>query len=242
MNKNKLKNLIIIFIVGGFGGLLLSNVIFPKLAGFAVFSDVNWMKGDQTVIVNKTEEINIQEAEILGEVIKKNKESLVVIKTFRNGAFLSSGTGFVVSSDGLILTRREVVSGSQNKITIDRGEDTFDAEILKRLDDHGLLLLKSDASNLPVVSFADTSAISLGNKVFLIGKKQGALGSIDFINVGIIKSVDDLLLETNIKEDINLSSGTPLLNLKGDVLGINFANSNGYVFSVSSSIIQDFIY
>ena len=237
--KKNIINLILIFVLGGLGGVLFSNVLLPKISNL---TGVDWGAGEKTIIVNKTEEIKIEESEILKDAILKNRESLVVIKVFKNKKFLSEGVGFIVSSDGLILTRREVVVSSGDEITIERKGEIFSAKIYKRLDDRGLILLKSDASNFPVVSFGNVSEIPLGSKVILIGNKNGSLGNIDFVNVGVLKSVDDSIIETSIIEDINLTSGTPLLDVRGNVLGINFTNSKGYVFSVSSDVIQAFIY
>ncbi|MBI3671403.1 trypsin-like peptidase domain-containing protein, partial [Candidatus Azambacteria bacterium] len=153
----------------------------------------------------------------------------------------SSGAGFIVSSDGLILTRREVVPSDDADISIERGNEKFTAKVYKRMDDNGLVLLKSEASNLPVVTFANPADISLGNKVILIGNKTNSLGNREFINVGFLKSIDGSTLETSLQEDSNLASGTPLFDLKGNVIGINFTNSKGYVFSISSEIIQSFV-
>ncbi len=240
--KKNILNLILIFILGGFGGVVFSNILLPKISNLSIFSGVDFGIGDKTVIVNKTEEIKIEESEILNSVIQKNIESLVLIKTFKNKKFLSEGTGFIVSSDGLVLTRREVVANPGDEITIQRKGEIFSAEIYKKLDDRGLVLLKTDASNFPVVSFKNITEISLGNKVILIGNKNGSKGNINFVNAGILKSTDNFIIETSIKEDLNLASGTPLLDISGNVLGINFANSEGYVFAVSSDVIQEFIY
>jgi len=243
--KKNILNILLIFIIGGIAGVIFSNVLLPKLSNVGVFSNIAWLKNlkDQTVIINKTEELNISESEILSSVLEKNKRSEVVIKSFRNNNLISSGSGFIVSSDGLILTRIEVVSRSADKIVVVQGGDEFSAEISKSLDDYGLVLLMSNASNLPVVSFADSvSKTALGTKVILVGSKNGSEGMIDFVNVGVLKSIDNSILETTIKEDVARSSGTPLLDLKGNVLGINFTNSEGYVLAVSSDVIRSLIY
>ncbi|MEK7452816.1 MAG: trypsin-like peptidase domain-containing protein [Patescibacteria group bacterium] len=240
--KKNLLNLILIFFLGGIGGVFFSDILLPKLLSYNVFSDLAVAIGERITIVNKTENISIYESEILDNLIKKNRESLVVIKNFRDDKFISSGAGFIVSSDGLILTRREVVSDQNNDISIERDGNKFSAKIHKRLDDNGLILLKSNASNLPVVSFASPSDILLGNKVILIGNKINSLGNYEFVDVGFLRSIDDFILETSIQDDTNLLSGTPLLDLKGNVLGINFTNSKGDVLSVPSEVIKSFIY
>ncbi len=239
--KKQIINFIIIFFIGGLGGFFFSNVLLPKLS----FFDGGWGADliDRTVIVNKTEEINVQESDILNEVIEKNKSSIATIKLFKNNNLISLGSGFIVSSDGLIITRREVILGGYDKISVDVFGETFSARVLKKMDDYGLVLLESDAKDMPIVSFYDFSKGNLlGNRVILLGNKKGNSGDIPFVNSGIIKSVDGDLIETTIKEESSLVSGTPLLNLKGDILGINFTNSKGYVFAVKASIIKSFIF
>jgi S1-C subfamily serine protease len=243
--KKNILNIILMFVIGGIAGVVFSNILLPKISNIGAFSNVGWLNNfkDQTIIINKTEEININELEVLNSIIEKNRLSEVNIKSFKNGKFLSFGSGFIVSSDGLIITRREAVSNIADKIIVTQDSEEFSAEIFKSLDDYGLVLLKSNISNLPVVSFVDSSLdVPLGSKVILIGRKKGSKGIIDFVNIGFIKSIDNSIFETTIKEDIIYSSGTPLLDLKGNVLGINFTNSAGYVFSVSSDIIKDFLY
>jgi|GEM_PF-1599249 len=243
--KKNILNILLIFFIGGVAGVIFSNILLPKISSIPVFSKIDWLNNfkDQTVIINKTEKININEQKILKSAIEKNSLSEVSIKSFKNNKFLSSGFGFIVSSDGLVVTRREAVSSVADKIIVTQGSKEFSAEIFKKIDDYGLVFLKSEISNLPLVSFADSlSDLSLGSKVFLLGKKKGSEAEVNFVNVGFIKSIDDHIIETNIKEEILYSSGTPLLDLKGDVLGINFTNSSGYVFSVSANIIKEFLF
>ena len=239
--KKNIINLIVVFILGGFGGVFFSDIIVPKLP----WSNVSWIEKakDRTIIINKTEEVLIEESKATSKLIEESSRYIVTIKSFIDDRIISSGAGFVVSSDGLILTRREVVSQGEGKISVDLGGDVFSAEIFKRLDDFGLVLLKSDAINVPVVSFSEDKGNSLlGKKVFLLGNKNTELGNSLFINSGIIKFVNENTAETTIQEDVVLASGTPLLSVDGKVIGINFTNSEGYVFSVLASIIQDFMY
>lgn len=230
MKLKKLFIVIIIFIIGGLGGVLIPNVILPFVK----------LGKDRAVIINKTEQVVISRQTAVEKAYQKNIASLVSTVSL-NKSVATRGFGFIVSSDGLILTRREWMPLGGGSISVVRDNDTFPAEVLKRSDDDGLVLLKINASNLPVVSFSAPEDQPLGADLFLIGVKQGFSGAVRFIDMGILKSKDGSILETDIKEDLKLATGTPLLNLNGDVVGINSVDSSGYVFAISANVIKKFI-
>jgi len=156
---------------------------------------------------------------------------------------ISGGTGFVVGADGLVLTRKEWVNSAVNKISIEREGKVFPAEVLKKDDDNGLVLLKANISNLPVVSFSNKEVYELGEFVFLLGVKHDPSGkAMSFINSGILKTVGGKVLDTNIDEDFKLATGAPLINAKGEVVGIAAVNSSGQVFAISSQTIKEFVF
>lgn len=232
--------LIVVFLIGGIGGAVLPSFLSPVFSRIPLLSRIRIPTGDQTVIVNKTEQLVVQQADIAGKVYAKNNATVVSVKAIRGGSVVSSGFGFVVSSDGMILTRREWVSAPGATISIMHGSDVFSAEVIKKSDESGIVLLKAKASNLSSVSFSQDKA-AMGTPLFLIGIKQGVSGPLYFMNSGIIKSVDGPLIETNMKEDPSLATGAPLLDSNGDVAGIASVNSAGYVFGISADAIMQFI-
>lgn len=227
----KLFIVLIIFLIGGLGGVLIPDVVLPFIK----------LGKDRAVIINKTEQVVIARQTAVEKAYQKNIASLVSTVSLSGKSAAVRGFGFIVSSDGLILTRREWVPSVSGSISVVKDNDTFPAEVLKRSDDDGLVLLKINASNLPVVSFSVPEDQPLGTDLFLIGVKQGFSGPVRFIDMGILKSKDGSILETDIKEDLKLATGTPLLNLNGDVVGINSVDSSGYVFAISSDVIKKFI-
>lgn len=229
---------------GGVAGAFASLLLFSYAPSLPYLSDMGIFKvgKEQAVIVNKTEEVVIEQQKAFRMAYEKNAPAIVGVKSVRGGSAQASGVGFIVSSDGLVLTRREwVPSAAGAQVVVMRDGADIPAEVVKAADERGLVLLKIKASGLPVVSFAKNEERKLGDGIFLIGMKRGTSATIPFMNAGVLKSIDGDFLETNIAEDFRLATGTPLFTIAGDVLGINSVNSQGYVFAISSDAIAKFL-
>ena len=239
-----IKKLLFFFLIvfsGGLGGVVLPNLLSPVVSRIPFLQRFNLSgSGDQTVIVQKTEHVVVEQFEVAQRAYVRNIPSFVSVRSSRGNAVVSSGFGFMVGSDGSVLTRREWVNAPGSAVSVVRGSDAFSAEVIKKSDENGLALLKIKASNLPVVSFARAQP-GMGMPVFILGTKQGVSGPVHFMNKGIVKSVDGVLIETNIKEDPALATGIPLLDFNGDVVGITSVNSSGYVFAISAEAITNFL-
>lgn len=228
--------LVLVFMVGGLSGLFAPWFVALRWPN-APFLPPR----DQTVIVNKTEQVMLGEKEVFLRAYRKNVPALASIKSFKNGALLTDGFGFLVGADGRVLTRREAVAQSATSITVNIQSKDVPARVVKSSESQGLILLQADASNLPVVSFAEDAEERMGTSVFLMSMKKGVGGLIPFVNAGIIKSAEGALLDTTIKEEFRAATGAPLVLLDGNVAGISSVNSAGYVFAVSADAIKQFL-
>lgn len=145
------------------------------------------------------------------------------------------GSGFVLRSDGLIVTNAHVVDGATDitvKLT-DRRE--FPGRILGIDHPTDLALLKIEAENLPVVRVGDPAQSGVGDWVLAIGSPFGFENS---VTAGIISAKARALPEEGLvpflQTDVAVNpgnSGGPLFNLKGEVIGINsqiYSHSGGY--------------
>lgn len=232
MKLKKFFTILIVFLIGGLGGVLAPYTISSFLK----------LDKDRPVIINKTEQVTISHQTALEKAYRKNIASLVPITSLAGSKSAPiRGLGFIVSSDGLILTRREWLPSDNGSVSVVYNNETIPAEVVKKSDDDGFVLLKIKASNLPTVSFSVPDDNELGSDMFLTGFKQGFSGQVRFIDAGILKSKDGSILETNIIEDSKLATGAPLFNINGDVVGIGAVNSAGYVFAISSDAIKKFI-
>lgn len=148
---------------------------------------------------------------------------------------VGGGTGFIVSSDGLILTNKHVVSDEQAGYTVFTNDgDKYKAEVLARDPFQDIAVLKIDAKGLPVVALGDSDQLKIGQTVIAIGNVLGEFRN--SVSRGVISGLSRSitasgggsteLLEDIIQTDTAINrgnSGGPLLSLKGEVIGINTA-------------------
>jgi len=144
----------------------------------------------------------------------------------------SGGSGFLISSDGYIVTNNHVVAGGPAGEAVDRVTVTlfdgkeYQAEIVGRDPSSDIALLKIRASDLPFVKMADSKKSRVGDWVIAIGNPLG-LGNT--VTAGIISALQrnigaggayDRFIQTDTAINPG-NSGGPLFNLKGEVVGIN---------------------
>ena len=148
------------------------------------------------------------------------------------------GSGFIVSKDGYILTNNHVV-GDVDKITVELKDDRKfeNAKLIGTDPDSEVALIKIDGDNFPVLPMGDSDKIEIGDWVIAIGNPFGLN---ETVTVGVISAVGRSNVHIAAYEDfiqtdaaINPgNSGGPLINLDGQVIGINtaiFSQSGGYM-------------
>ncbi|HVM76790.1 MAG TPA: trypsin-like peptidase domain-containing protein [Candidatus Paceibacterota bacterium] len=150
---------------------------------------------------------------------------------------VGGGTGFIISSDGLILTNKHVVSqtGASYTVLTNDGK-TYPAKVLARDPSQDLAVLKINATGLPTVALGDSDSLQLGQSAIAIGNALGQFSNTVSVGVvsGLARTVTAAAPDTGSQETlvgviqtdaaINPgNSGGPLLNLQGQVIGIDTA-------------------
>lgn len=148
---------------------------------------------------------------------------------------VGAGSGFLVSADGLILTNKHVVADEQASYTVVLSDGSkYSAKVLARDPRDDLALVKIDIQNAPFLKLADSSNLQIGQKVVAIGNSLGQYqntvtsGIVSGIGRSITAGAGDSSeqLEGVIQTDAAINpgnSGGPLLNLSGEVVGVNTA-------------------
>lgn len=160
------------------------------------------------------------------------------------------GSGFVVSSDGLILTNAHVVEGSDRvKVTLKDGQ-TYEGEVMGTDSLTDVAVIKIEAEDLPPVTFADSDTLQPGEWAIAIGNP---LGLDNTVTTGIVSATGRTSAQVGVADKrvsfiqtdaaINPgNSGGPLLNAKGEVIGINTAiiqNAPGLGFAIPVNSARD---
>jgi serine protease Do len=151
---------------------------------------------------------------------------------------MSQGTGFIISADGYVLTNHHVVAGADDIIVRLSDQNELKAKLIGSDPLSDVALLKVEGSGLPVLAIGDSRSLKPGQWVLAIGSPFGFEHS---VTAGIVSGVGRRSLDPSqqyvpfIQTDVAINrgnSGGPLLNVRGEVVGINsqiFSNSGGYM-------------
>jgi S1-C subfamily serine protease len=196
-------------------------------------------------------------------VVKRVLPAVVDVTTdiFRSGTSSGQGvgTGFVVRSDGVIVTNCHVVEHA-SKITVFSSDETptqYDARVIGGDCIHDLAILKIDAAGLPTVSLGDSASLQLGQRVVALGYALALEGG-PTVTTGIVSALDRTIKATDpgcdacqngqrtytgvVQTDAAINhgnSGGPLVNMQGQVVGINTAGDDsaqniGFAIAIDS--------
>jgi serine protease Do len=154
---------------------------------------------------------------------------------------IGGGTGFIISEDGMILTNRHVVSDKEADYTVLTNDGRrFPAKVIARdpAQDLAIIKIEKERISFPVVKLGDSDNLQIGQTVIAIGNVLGEFRN--SVSVGVISGLGRKVtasgggtvevLEDVIQTDAAINkgnSGGPLLNLKGEVIGINTAMAMG---------------
>jgi len=145
--------------------------------------------------------------------------------------YQSFGSGFILSSDGYIMTNNHVIDKSKEIVVkLEDGREFF-GKIIGKDPKTDLALIKIEVSNLPTIKLGDSDKVKVGELVIAIGNPFGK----DFtVTAGIISATGRQLnmcqFEDFIQTDASINpgnSGGPLINQKGEVIGINAVMLSG---------------
>jgi serine protease Do len=206
----------------------------------------------------------VQESSAVIDVAKKVSPSVVSItsETTVTGFFgpqsaTTAGTGIIVSSDGLIMTNRHVVADTNAVYTVKTadGETLKNARVVARDTFNDIAFVRVDAKNLPAIAIGSSANLQVGQKVVAIGNALGQLQNT--VTEGIVSGIGRPITagsssdSTSSEQLTNLiqtdaainegNSGGPLVNLDGQLVGMNTATASsaqsiGFAIPVSDTV------
>ena len=170
------------------------------------------------------------------EVYAANSACVVLIKSVTSGVLYSgtsTGSGFILSEDGYVVTNHHVVEGGTELTVVTADNKEYKATLVGSDNANDVALLKVEAEGLPAVELGDSDALTVGDQVVAIGNPLGELTST--LTVGYVsakeRDVNTSGFAINmIQTDAAINSGNsggPLFNMAGQVIGITTAKYSG---------------
>ncbi|SNU00331.1 putative serine protease PepD [Ruaniaceae bacterium KH17] len=176
----------------------------------------------------------VVEASPISDVAEAVLPSTVFIQA-RSGSSSATGTGMVLRADGYIVTNNHVIAGAVDNGTVivafSDGQ-SLEADVVGRTQDYDLAVLKVERDDLVPLPLADSDYVKVGETVVAVGAPLGLNGT---VTSGIVSALnravtagngEDLSFINAIQTDAAINpgnSGGPLVNLAGEVIGINSA-------------------
>jgi len=265
------------FLLGVLGGASTSYVFYLKIKQEIADAGVPIIHSEK-IIEKEYIPQTTQEQKII-DIVKENSPSVVSVvaykdvpvyeQTFQQDFFfiipkleqkgterqqVGAGTGFIVSSDGLILTNKHVVSDKEAEyVVIMTDNKEYNAKVLARDPVQDLAIMKIEGGNsFKPLKLGSVDDIQIGQTVIAIGNALGRFQNT--VSVGVISGLGRTIVATGpdfateklediIQTDTAINrgnSGGPLINLKGEVVGINTAVSTegeniGFAISIDKA-------
>ena len=248
--RRKLRAVALVFVVvaAGFGSGILGTIAADKW-DFTIGSTRISGSSNAPLVTSEVDSGDPSlGTTVVAQVVNKLADSVVTINSQVNdesGQGEASGTGVVLTSDGEILTNAHVVEGATKVSVRFAGEtEPRTATVLASDPGNDLALLKIDATNLKPATFAQPGTIRIGDQVIAIGYAL-ALDGGPSVTSGIISALKRTIITESgalnglIQTDAAISSGNsggPLVNLRGEVVGINTAVARSDVNQAATNI------
>ncbi len=158
----------------------------------------------------------------------KNQSDAIVLVAVKSKGGGKLGTGFVVSTDGLIVTNAHVVKGAKTiYIKLKNNRVYSNARVIKADRKKDIVLLKIKAQGLKTVRLGNSNQITIGQRVVSIGNPLGLENTIADGLISGTREVGGLKMFQISVPLSQGSSGGPLFNLKGEVIGVTTASLSG---------------
>jgi serine protease Do len=207
----------------------------PTVTGLPDFADLVDKVGPAVVNIRTTERVRLDQGgpdEEMQEFLRRFFGGQMVPRGRRGGPAEQApeervqrgvGSGFIISDDGFVLTNAHVVEGADEVVVTLTDRREFKAKVLGSDARSDVALLKVDGRNLPSVRIGDSSKIRVGEWVIAIGSPFNLENT---VTAGIIsaKARDTGEYLPLIQSDVAVNpgnSGGPLINMRGEVIGIN---------------------
>lgn len=230
-----MKKFLLGFIFGIIGCLTLISISEPSLFGFI---------GDS--FIEKSPELSVSSFstptptptsfDIVEKIVRDSSLSSVAIQTFQGNILKKSGSGIILSSDGLVITTHELSQGQTIQVLFE--DKIFKASVVKKDLARNIALIKIDGSNLTVSDLDTTSTYESGREYILTGKMVNLSKIVTFSQKAIVNYAQDktILIDTNNSDMLN---GAKALVYSGRMVGMIYVKA-GKTLLIPAQTISEF--
>jgi len=200
---------------------------------------LSYVNGTSSIVDNSTKKTKVYEKSSLATSISKVYDSVVMVESYKGEEEYSTGTGFVYKTDdkyGYVMTNQHVVSGCDKVVLVLSNDEEVEAKIVGGDEYLDIAIMTIDKSKvLQVATVGNSDDMNIGDTVFTVGSPMGyeyrgtvtsgILSGKDrmvSVNVSNSSSNDWVMKVLQIDAAINPgNSGGPLVNVNGEVIGVN---------------------
>jgi len=235
-------------------GKTVNTSLIPAVVYKSTSKEIKFYAGDKDVVATTSSVDNVALVTTLNDeltakqIIKKYGNAVVYIEVSdKNHNVTASGSGFIVKSTGVVVTNFHVIKGSAYaNVTLQNGSKYDVRSVLNYNEKQDIAVLQlANATNLSFVNLGDSSKVEVGDNVAAIGSPEGYANT---LSTGIISGInrkndrgDDIQTTASMT---NGSSGGPLFDIYGNVVGITYSgyNSAGDIgFAIPINEIKPFL-
>ena len=224
------------------GGVFTSSNTSPKAIPL---EDGNLLDAYSQAVIGASEKVS---PAVVNIAVKSKREKGAGSPARGQEIIQGSGSGFIFTPDGFILTNSHVIHGA-SKIEVKMADGhCFDAQMIGDDPDTDLAVVRIQGSRLPTAPLGDSQKIRVGQMVIAIGNPYGFQST---VTAGVVsalgrslRSVSGRLIDDVIQTDAALNpgnSGGPLVNSRGEVIGVNTAmiyTAQGICFAIALNTVK----
>lgn len=219
--------------------ILVSVLTATILSGLSFLASTIYVGNRDSARLEQGQHTISLEGEVFNKIASEVGQSVVSIVTSDSSGQGGAGTGFVINNQGLIITNKHVVQRASSTVqVIDHSNQQYSGKVIGKDTSNDIAFIKVEdlPSSVPPASLADSSQVKVGDKVLAIGNTLGEFQNT--VTSGIVSGIGRPIEVSNedgqsyeslsnlIQTDAAINpgnSGGPLVNLSGEVIGINTA-------------------
>lgn len=242
MNRRQIIWIFVIaFFVGATGSIILGRFVIPFAATFKGLSFLNKLSTSSQIVINRTEEVQLNDGANLVDLIKQTGKITVSIYD-TNNKFL--GNGVIAISDGVIFTSDAILRGQTKLKVVTNEGKSFDGLARAKDPKSALVIISIEASNFPVLQLDNAANMEAGQRVIYIGRSNVAFQNFavtGFVTQNLANFADK---SKQLSTDVTMSPdlyGGPVINLSGHMIGMVLDGGQNIISEDLRTVLSDYL-